>query len=206
MIINEFSFIPLLITSGVIGFLSFALLIKMGKIHTSDNVEKTLTITFLSFINFIIFWIVILLISSIISNLEIAFLISMIITLIISIVYPFLISKKLLIVINNYINNNRTQSGYSVQHSQPVRDLAFDNNNQTIIYIFDFEKNMMNCGYISYINTKNSDPLEILIVPFNQENTLKDFSEVQNYIESEEVESSIIVNLELKFQMILIES
>ncbi|MCD8850968.1 hypothetical protein [Staphylococcus xylosus] len=206
VLINEISFIPFLITSGVLGFLSFTLFAKMGKIYSSDNVEKTLSITFLSFINFIIFWILILIFNIYIDSLEVVILFGIITTIVISIIYPFLITKNVFIKLNEYINNSRTNQGNSMQHSQPVRELVFDKNKTTIIYIFSFENTLINCGYVANINTKNSDPLEVSIVPFNQENTLKNFEEVQNYIESKEIKSNIIVNLEAGFQMILIEN
>lgn len=206
LLIDKISFIPFLITSGVLGFMSYMLLNKMGKIYSSDNVEKTLSITFLSFVNFIVFWILILIFNTFINILEVVILFGIIATIIFSIIYPFLIKKDVFIKLNEYINNSRTKYGYSIQHSQPVRELVFDNNKKTIIYIFDFEYNLINCGYVANINTKSSDPLEVSIVPFNQKNTLETFSEVQNYIESKEVESNIFVNLELGFQMILIEN
>lgn len=205
MLISKVSVIPLLIASGVLGYLSFNILTKMGKVYSSDSKEKTLSVTFLSFVNFIIYWILILVLNLFIHNLEITILVALIVTIVLSLIYPLLVPEKLFIIFNKIINGTRTKHGYSMQNSKPVRELIFDKNCKTIIYIFDFNHNLVNCGYISHINTKNSDPLEIAIIPFNQANTLKSFEAVQSYIESEDIESNIIINFELKFQMILID-
>ena len=73
------------------------------------------------------------------------------------------------------INNSRNVSGLAYQYAEPVREIIFNNNKHTVVYIFDFEEKLINCGYITNFNTQNNEPTELIIEPFRRRTTFKNF-------------------------------
>lgn len=197
--------ISILISSGGLGFISFVSLNKMGKLNVYDNQDSFFYNIFLSIVNFIIMF-VITLILNLYLNIQLSFIISLIITMLIAAIYPFVIPLKLIDKIKKNINNSRNKEGLAYQNSEPIREKIFNNSKDTIVYIFDFEKNLINCGYITKINTHKNEPNEIGIDPFDEESPMKTFDDINEYVQQIDVKSEILINLEDKTQIYFIEA
>ncbi len=111
MIIKEIPFIYLLITNGILGITSSILLNKLGKLHFIDNNDKTLKMIFLSFINFIMFWLLLIGGNIWIDNKDLLIIITIIITIIISTFYPFFIPNFFFNKTDKQIKKSETKTG-----------------------------------------------------------------------------------------------
>lgn len=196
--------LSVIISSGGLGFLSFLLLNKMGKIKVYDNQDKVFYNVLLSILNFIILFSLIL-ISSNFFNLQTSILLSLIIALISSTIYPFLIPLAILEKIRKSINNSRNGSGLAYQYAEPVREIVFNNPNDTVAYIFDFDKNLINCGYITNLNTNYNEPNELIIEPFDEEPLLKTFEDIVKWSQQCDNEPKVLINITEKIQIYFIE-
>ncbi|WP_241522508.1 hypothetical protein [Staphylococcus delphini] len=193
-----------LVSSGGFGFLSFLLLNKMGKIKVYDTQDKVFYNILLSLINFIILFSLTLLLNFWMS-IQISILLSLVGTLISSITYPFLFSLSIIEKIKVEINNSRNRSGLAYQYAEPVREIIFNNNKHTVVYIFDFEEKLINCGYITNLNTQNNEPTELIIEPFDEEPPIKNFNAIVEWSQKPENESKVLINLNEKTQIYFIE-
>ncbi|WP_241522225.1 hypothetical protein [Staphylococcus intermedius] len=193
-----------LVSSGGFGFLSFLLLNKMGKIKVYDTQDKVFYNILLSLINFIILFSLTLLLNFWMS-IQVSILLSLVGTLILSITYPFLIPLSIIEKLKVEINNSRNGSGLAYQYAEPVREMIFNNNKHTVVYIFDFEEKLINCGYITNFNTQNNEPTELIIEPFDEEPPLKNFNDIVEWSRRPENEPKVLINLNEKTQMYFIE-
>lgn len=200
----DMPFLSVLISSGGFGFLSFLLFNKMGKIKVYDNQDKVFYNVLLSILNFIILFSAILILSNFF-NLQISTLLSLLITLISSTIYPFLIPLTLLEKVRKSINKSRNENGLAYQYAEPVREIVFNNTNDTVAYIFDFDKNLINCGYITNLNTHNNEPNELIIEPFDEEPSLKTFEDIVKWSQQCDEEPKVLINLSEKIQIYFIE-
>lgn len=196
--------ISILISSGGLGFVSFVLLNKMGKLNVYDNQDSFFYNIFLSIVNFIIMFVITLSLN-LYFNIRISFIISLIITMLLAALYPFVIPLKAIDKIKTNINNSRNEEGLAYQNSEPIRERIFNSSKDTIIYVFDFEKNLINCGYITKINTHKNEPNEIGIDPFDEDPPLKTFEDINEYVQQIDIESEILINFEEKIQIYFIE-
>lgn len=206
MIIKEIPFIYLLITNGTLGITSSIILNKLGKLHFLDNNDRTLKMIFLSFINFILFWLLLIGGNIWIDNIDLLVIITIIITIIISAIYPFLIPIFLFDKTDEKINKIRNKNGSTSFYSKPVRERVYDINKKTIIFIFDFDNNLISCGYDTGINVSIGEPFEVSLVPFNDKTNINSYEDVIEYISSKEVISRIIINFEYRVKLIFIET
>lgn len=197
-------FLSVLISSGGLGFLSFLSLNKMGKIKVYDNQDKVFYNVLLSILNFIILFSLILILSNFF-NLQISILLSLIIALISSTIYPFLIPLTILEKIRKSINDSRNEGGLAYQHAEPVREIVFNNPNDTVVYIFDFDKNLINCGYVTNLNTHYNEPNELIIEPFDEEPILKTFEDIVKWSQRCDNEPKVLINITEKIQIYFIE-
>lgn len=197
-------FLSVLISSGGLGFLSFLSLNKMGKIKAYDNQDKVFYNVLLSILNFIILFSLILILSNFF-NLQISILLSLIIALISSTIYPFLIPLTILEKIRKSINDSRNEGGLAYQHAEPVREIVFNNPNDTVVYIFDFDKNLINCGYVTNLNTHYNEPNELIIEPFDEEPILKTFEDIVKWSQQCDNEPKVLINITEKIQIYFIE-
>lgn len=197
-------FLSVLISSGGLGFLSFLSLNKMGKIKVYDNQDKVFYNVLLSILNFIILFSLILILSNFF-NLQISILLSLIIVLISSTIYPFLIPLTILEKIRKSINDSRNEGGLAYQHAEPVREIVFNNPNDTVVYIFDFDKNLINCGYVTNLNTHYNEPNELIIEPFDEEPILKTFEDIVKWSQRCDNEPKVLINITEKIQIYFIE-
>ncbi|PTI51156.1 hypothetical protein BU085_06110 [Staphylococcus warneri] len=197
-------FLSVLISSGGLGFLSFLLLNKMGKIKAYDNQDKVFYNVLLSILNFIILFSLILILSNFF-DLQISILLSLIIALISSTIYPFLIALTILEKIRKSINDSRNESGLAYQHAEPVREIVFNNPNDTVAYIFDFDKNLINCGYVTNLNTHYNEPNELIIEPFDKEPILKTFEDIVKWSQRCDNEPKVLINITEKIQIYFID-
>ncbi|HDX7831683.1 TPA: hypothetical protein RUV07_001686 [Staphylococcus aureus] len=198
------SLLSVLIPSGGLGFITFILFNKMDKVKFYNNQDKVFYVVVFSLTNSIIMLVFVSLLKLFLSA-SVTLLFSLTFTMILTIIYPFLIPFDTINQLKSYINNLRNQNGLAYQYSEPVREIVFNNNKDTVIYIFDFEKNLINCGYISNINTRNNEPTELIIEPFDEEPPLKSFDDIVEWSQSPEVEPKVLINLNEKTQIYFIE-
>lgn len=204
MNILEIPILSAIVSSGGFGFLSFLLLNKMGKIKVYDNQDRVFYNISLSLTNFIILFSLTLFLNLWMS-IQISILLSLIGTLILSIAYPFLIPLSIIEKMKIEINNSRNVSGLAYQYAEPVREIIFNNNKHNVVYIFDFEEKLINCGYITNFNTQNNEPTELIIEPFDEEPPLKTFNDIVEWSQKPENEPKVLINTNEKTQIYFIE-
>ncbi|HCD5889920.1 TPA: hypothetical protein NDS98_002416 [Staphylococcus aureus] len=202
--IFDMSFLSVLVPSGGLGFITFLLFNKMGKVKFYDNQDKVFYVVVFSLMNAIILLVFISLLTLFLSA-SVALLFSLTFTLILAVVYPFLIPFDKINQLKSHINDLRNQNGLAYQHAEPVSEIVFNNNKATAVYIFDFDKSLINCGFITNMNTDSSEPNELLIEPFDEESSLKSFDDILAWTQRPGIESKVLINLSEKTQIYFIE-
>ncbi|EZY71525.1 hypothetical protein [Staphylococcus aureus] len=203
--IFDTSLLSVLVPSGGLGFITFLLFNKMGKVKFYDNQDKVFYVVVFSLANFIIMLVFVSLLKLFLSA-SVALLFSLTFTLILAVIYPFLMPFDKNNQLKNYINDLRDQNGLAYLHAEPVSEIVFNNNNKdTAVYIFDFDKSLINCGFITNMNTHSNEPNELLIEPFDEESSLKSFDDILAWTQRPGIESKVLINLSEKTQIYFIE-
>lgn len=196
---------PLLISSGVMGYLSFWILLKLGKIHVQESKDYILNLTFISFIIFLLMWILYLILS-LVPNVqeEIAILFSLIISILVSALLSWWVPTSFFEKFEGALNNRRSSEGKAIQSSKTVRQHFFDKNERITIFVFDFDNRLIASGFNNRINDKNIDPFELTLSPFNKPSHLKNYQDVIDYIEDKDINSEIFISFDRDIKIITI--
>lgn len=205
MNIDYLSTFPLLISSGVMGYLSFWILLKLGKIHVQESKEYILNLTFISFIIFLLMWILYLILNLVPDiQEEIAILSSLIVSIVVSAFLSWWVPTCFFEKFEGILNNKRSSEGKATQSSKTVRQHFFDKNEKIMIFIFDFDNRLIASGFNNRINDKNIDPFELTLSPFNEPSHLNKYQDVIDYIEDKDINSEIFISFDRDIKIITI--
>lgn len=214
---NNFTLlVTAIFTAGSLGFINTFILEKIGVLifHKSNEQDKKHFLFFFSFINYIIYLSVYLLIVKSkcfsLDNLVIIC-ISLILTLLITITLSLLVFPTAANIFSKLLNNRRKHNKLSeVEHRSP-RDRVFDDSDIKSVFIFNFDNLLIDSGFLeSYSNDSNY--YEITLVPFDSKPYLDDYDKVKNFFEDENFEDKnkedkiILLDFEKKIKYYVIKS
>ncbi|QRN49979.1 hypothetical protein [Macrococcoides bohemicum] len=209
--INNIDIFSIFISAGGLGFLTYNILAKTGKIYirNNDQKDKYITLIFLSMLNYILFLTVTLLVDylnyfDIKSNTKILF--SIFITLLLSIILPMVIPIKWFDKFNELLNVQRNNMGYANNYSETTRERFFNINHSKSIFIFDLQNNFIESGSYYNVNESYKDDFEIAIVPFDSETNLNNYNNLMSYIyENSHVSAKTLINFDKQLKFIMID-
>lgn len=205
--VNNIDLFSLFISAGGLGFLTYNILAKTGKIYvrSNDQKDKYITLIFLSMLNYIVFLTVSLIVDYLNhaeSNTKI--LLSIVITLFISVILPMSIPIKWFDKFNKMLNKQRNNMGYANNYSETTRERFFNVNQSKSIFIFDLQNNFIESGSYYNVNESYKDDFEIAIVPFDSETTLNNYDNLMEYIQNNQnVNSQTLINFDKQLKIIM---
>lgn len=205
--VNNIDLFSLFISAGGLGFLTYNILAKTGKIYvrSNDQKDKYITLIFLSMLNYIVFLTVSLIVDYLNhaeSNTKI--LLSIVITLFISVILPMSIPIKWFDNFNKMLNKQRNNMGYANNYSETTRERFFNVNQSKSIFIFDLQNNFIESGSYYNVNESYKDDFEIAIVPFDSETTLNNYDNLMEYIQNNQnVNSQTLINFDKQLKIIM---
>ncbi|TDM23807.1 hypothetical protein [Macrococcoides canis] len=205
--VNDIDLFSLFISAGGLGFLTYNILAKTGKIYvrSNDQKDKYITLIFLSMLNYIVFLTVSLIVDYLNhaeSNTKI--LLSIVITLFISVILPMSIPIKWFDKFNKILNEQRNNMGYANNYSETTRERFFNVNQSKSIFIFDLQNNFIESGSYYNVNESYKDDFEIAIVPFDSETTLNNYDNLMEYIQNNQnVNSQTLINFDKQLKIIM---
>lgn len=146
-----YSIITILITSGCFGYINYNLLEKLNVVVDRPNKEtdKKQKIMIFTGINISLYWIL-----TTVLNYEIA--LSIVLVLLFDVVGTILIIAPLAKGIDYVINIIRRIFGQSYVENRETRDYIFNTNKTQTLFIFDFDNNLITCGYLGYLDYQQS--------------------------------------------------
>lgn len=191
---EELSLLLIVVATGIPGFLSYAYLSQLGIILFSKNEkdDKVIVLSIFSFLNIglsfcLFYWITgiepskSMVLSSVLKLFIITLIVSAVLTLTI---YPYLL-KKMKKTIEIYQEKNNID----VASNQTVIDKIINNSEYKFkaVYIFDFENNFIESGYLKRYSGEETAGFQISLVTdtfYNDENptfneVLKEFNSSQ---------------------------
>ncbi|PKE13210.1 hypothetical protein CW685_00345 [Macrococcoides caseolyticum] len=205
--VNNIDLFSLFISAGGLGFLTYNILAKTGKIYvrSNDQKDKYITLIFLSMLNYIVFLTVSLIVDYLNhaeSNTKI--LLSIVITLFISVILPMSIPIKWFDKFNKMLNKQRNNMGYANNYSETTRERFFNVNQSKSIFIFDLQNNFIESGSYYNVNESYKDDFEIAIVPFDSETTLNNYDNLMEYIQNNQnVNAQTLINFDKQLKIIM---
>lgn len=207
--VNNIDLFSLFISAGGLGFLTYNILAKTGKIYirSNDQKDKYITLIFLSMLNYIVFLTVSLLVDYLNdaeSNTRILY--SIIITLLVSVILPMYMPIKWFDKFNEMLNKQRNNMGYANNYSETTRERFFNVNQSKSIFIFDLENNFIESGSYYNVNECYKDDFEIAIVPFDRVTTLNNYDNLMAYIQdNSNVNAQTLINFDKQLKFIMID-
>lgn len=157
-----YSIITILITSGCFGYINYNILEKLNVVIDRPNKEtdKKQKIIIFTGINISLYWIF-----TNVLNYEIA--LSIVLVLLFDVAGTVLIIAPVIRLIDFLINKIRSTSGQSYTDNRETRDYIFNTNKTQTLFIFDFNNNLITCGYLDYQQSGDNNYFDLALVPLD---------------------------------------
>lgn len=205
---NLLEIFTIFITLGGLGFINYFVLARLDKIsinkHNKD--DKLFFLMFFSLVNYIIYLFVLFSIEKFtnVDNEYMILAISILTTLFITVVSTFTIFSFLSTAIEQLLNKMRVKSGKSSYDSLTVKQRVFNYSESKMIFVYDLKNNLIECGFSGYFSAMEDDDFELSIYPFIEKPLFTEYEEVMSYINDNEKESDIYMNVSKNVKIILI--
>lgn len=157
-----YSIITILITSGCFGYINYSILEKLNVVIDRPNkeIDKKQKIMIFTGINISLYWIF-----TNVLNYEIA--LSIVLVLLFDVAGTVLIIAPVIRLIDFLINKIRSTSGQSYADNRETRDYIFNTNKTQTLFIFDFNNNLITCGYLDYQQSGDNNYFDLALVPLD---------------------------------------
>ncbi|MFJ6968698.1 hypothetical protein [Ligilactobacillus salivarius] len=190
-----YAIITILITSGCFGYINYNILEKLNVIVDTPNKEtdKKQKIMIFTGVNVGLYWIL-----TTVLNCEMS--LSIVLVLLFDVAGTIWIIKPLIELINSLINKIRNTSGQSYTDNRETRDYVFNTNKYQAVYIFDFENNLITCGWLDYQQAADNNYFDLALIPFSDTMNVT-YENVRDQIISDNTNSRIIVDFEKKIKI-----
>ena len=196
------------LTAGGLGFINYFILSRFDKININkhNKEDKPFFLVFFSLVNYALYLFSLYIIEDLlkVNNQYLSTFFSIILTLVVTITLTFTLFSYLSSAIQNKINEKRGEVGMSRYDSLSVKQRIFNYPNSRIIYIYDLNNNLIDCGFSSWFSSVEDDDFELSIYPFNKENTLLTYQDVMGHINKNNKESDLYINIDKNIKIIVI--
>lgn len=190
-----YAIITILITSGCFGYINYNILEKLNVVVDRPNMEtdKKQKIMIFTGVNVGLYWIL-----TTVLNYEIS--LSIVLVLLFDAVGTILIIAPLIKLIDLLINKIRRTSGQSYAENKATRDYIFNSDKYQAVYIFDFDNNLITCGWLDYQQAADNNYFDLALMPFSDTMNVT-YENVSKKIMSDNTNSRIIVDFEKKIKI-----
>lgn len=193
-----YSIITILITSGCFGYINYNILEKLNVVVDRPNkeIDKKQKIMIFTGINISLYWIL-----TTVLNYEIA--LSIVLVLLFDVVGTILIIAPLAKGIDYVINIIRRIFGQSYAENRETRDYIFNTNKIQTLFVFDFNNNLITCGYLDYQQSGDNNYFDLALIPLDAPENQYSFEQVVEET-SKHKDSRILVDFEKKIKIYIL--
>ncbi|WP_241698109.1 hypothetical protein [Ligilactobacillus salivarius] len=193
-----YSIITILITSGCFGYINYNILEKLNVVVDRPNkeIDKKQKIMIFTGINISLYWIL-----TTVLNYEIA--LSIVLVLLFDVVGTILIIAPLAKGIDYVINIIRRIFGQSYAENREIRDYIFNTNKIQTLFVFDFDNNLITCGYLDYQQSGDNNYFDLALIPLDAPENQYSFEQVVEET-SKHKDSRILVDFEKKIKIYIL--
>lgn len=193
-----YSIITILITSGCFGYINYNILEKLNVVVDRPNkeIDKKQKIMIFTGINISLYWIL-----TTVLNYEIA--LSIVLVLLFNVVGTILIIAPLAKGIDYVINIIRRIFGQSYAENRETRDYIFNTNKIQTLFVFDFDNNLITCGYLDYQQSGDNNYFDLALIPLDAPENQYSFEQVVEET-SKHKDSRILVDFEKKIKIYIL--
>lgn len=193
-----YSIITILITSGCFGYINYNILEKLNVVVDRPNkeIDKKQKIMIFTGINISLYWIL-----TTVLNYEIA--LSIVLVLLFDVVGTILIIAPLAKGIDYVINIIRRIFGQSYAENRETRDYIFNTNKIQTLFVFDFDNNLITCGYLDYQQSGDNNYFDLALIPLDAPENQYSFEQVVEET-SKHKDSRILVDFEKQIKIYIL--
>ena len=193
-----YSIITILITSGCFGYINYNILEKLNVVVDRPNkeIDKKQKIMIFTGINISLYWIL-----TTVLNYEIA--LSIVLVLLFDVVGTILIIAPLAKGIDYVINIIRRIFEQSYAENRETRDYIFNTNKIQTLFVFDFDNNLITCGYLDYQQSGDNNYFDLALIPLDAPENQYSFEQVVEET-SKHKDSRILVDFEKKIKIYIL--
>lgn len=193
-----YSIITILITSGCFGYINYNILEKLNVVIDRPNkeIDKKQKIMIFTGINISLYWIF-----TNVLNYEIA--LSIVLVLLFDVAGTVLIIAPVIRLIDFLINKTRSTSGQSYTDNRETRDYIFNTNKTQTLFIFDFNNNLITCGYLDYQQSGDNNYFDLALVPLEHPENQYNFEYIVEKV-SEHESPRTLVDFEKKIKIYIL--
>ena len=193
-----YAIITILITSGCFGYINYNILEKLNVVVDRPNkeIDKKQKIMIFTGINISLYWIL-----TTVLNYEIA--LSIVLVLLFDVVGTILIIAPLAKGIDYVINIIRRIFGQSYAENRETRDYIFNTNKIQTLFVFDFDNNLITCGYLDYQQSGDNNYFDLALIPLDAPENQYSFEQVVEET-SKHKDSRILVDFEKKIKIYIL--
>lgn len=193
-----YAIITILITSGCFGYINYNILEKLTVIvdRPNNETDKKQKIMIFTGVNVGLYWIL-----TTVLNYEIA--LSIVLVLLFDVVGTILIIAPLAKGIDYVINIIRRIFGQSYAENRETRDYIFNTNKIQTLFVFDFDNNLITCGYLDYQQSGDNNYFDLALIPLDAPENQYSFEQVVEET-SKHKDSRILVDFEKKIKIYIL--
>lgn len=206
---NITSLLSSLIVSGCLGYLNYSILEKLGTIsfHKNSQDEKRMLLLMFSALNYGMY----LAVASFVKGAEEGNYNAIAFSILIVIVLDILLTPILSPIIScfkcvlDFYRYKLLKKGKI--NTEKVRSEFFQSDKAQDVYIFDFDKNLITCGYFYLSSSTDWEYFDLSLVPFYDvlENQIT-YEDVLKKTLDESVQSKVLIDFEKRIKIIKFES
>lgn len=193
-----YAIITILITSGCFGYINYNILEKLTVIvdRPNNETDKKQKIMIFTGVNVGLYWIL-----TAVLNYEIT--LSIILVLLFDVVGTILIIAPLVLGIDYVINIIRRIFGQSYTDNRETRDYIFNTNKTQTLFIFDFDNNLITCGYLNYQQSGDNNYFDLALIPLDAPENQYSFEQIVKET-SKHKDSRTLVDFEKKIKIYIL--
>lgn len=193
-----YSIITILITSGCFGYINYNILEKLNVVVDRPNKEtdKKQKIMIFTGVNVGLYWIL-----TTVLNCEMS--LSIVLVLLFDVAGTIWIIKPLIELINSLINKIRNTSGQSYTENRNTRDYIFNTNKIQTLFVFDFDNNLITCGYLDYQQSGDNNYFDLALMPLDHPENQYSFEHIVEEVSKHE-NSRTLVDFEKQIKIYIL--
>lgn len=206
MLFENFNILTALFQSVVTGYFTYFLL-KSNDLLVLSNAkkeEKTAIVSFLSILNWSIYWIIQHILKNILPHLDFAWLttVTAVISLVLILVLGVYIFPKVLSSFFEWFNKLRTKNNKLSFTRKPIRDEALDGKTLKYIYLFDFDSKYIASGYLNVYQYDIDEYNELLLYAPKEPECTKTIEDVEKLFQKYNI--NILIDYEKRVKLYIV--
>ena len=196
------------LTVGGLGFVNYFILSRLDKINVNkhNKEDKPLFLIFFSLMNYVFYLIILYMVDSYlpINNEYLILATSIALTLIVTVLTTFIVYSPLSSKMQKAVNKARGNSGMSSYDSLTVKKRVFNFSGSRMIFIYDLNNNLIDCGHSGWLSELEDDDFELSLYPFTEKSTILEYDDVIDYINKNGKASEVYINIDKNVKIIVI--